>query len=163
VFADQLANVITNVLIPAIDLITALSAGDASAAWQAFKDLIGGVAVRHRHHQEHALRHRLHPGALVSLIGSLPGRIFAVPPSSAAACSTSPAPYGTASAGQSHPVSARLSPSSAGYLAACLPPPCRLWPPDAERLPLRASALLRAVREKLTDAVTAWRRSCPAA
>lgn len=42
-FAGQLASTITNVVIPAVELITALLSGDASAAWTAFKNLIAGA------------------------------------------------------------------------------------------------------------------------
>ncbi|HEX9832544.1 MAG TPA: hypothetical protein VGA66_05550 [Mycobacterium sp.] len=79
VFADQLANIITNVVVPAVTLITALLSGDASAAWQAFKDLIAGVGRFIG--QSVANMGRVITmilGTIVGTIQRLPGRIFAV-------------------------------------------------------------------------------------
>jgi phage-related protein len=45
ILADQLANIITNVVVPALTVITELLNGDASAAWAAFKELISGVGT----------------------------------------------------------------------------------------------------------------------
>lgn len=78
VFADQLANIITNVVVPAITLITALLSGDASGAWRAFKDLIAGVG---RFIGESVSNMgkviTMILGTIVGTIQRLPGRIFA--------------------------------------------------------------------------------------
>lgn len=78
VFADQLANVLNNVVLPAISLVTALLQGDASAAWQAFKDLLGGI-VRYliESFTNFGRAIGLILGALVDVVKQLPGRLFA--------------------------------------------------------------------------------------
>lgn len=78
VFADQLANVLNNVILPAIRLVTALLQGDASAAWQAFKDLLGGI-VRYliESFTNFGRAIGLILGALVDVVKQLPGKLFA--------------------------------------------------------------------------------------
>lgn len=46
VFADQFASLVTNVLVPALQLVTNLLRGDFSAAWESLKALFTGV-LRH--------------------------------------------------------------------------------------------------------------------
>lgn len=78
VFASQLASTVTNIVVPALRLVTALLKGDFSGAWNAFKQLISGVA---RHvvttvtNMSGAIRSIL--GAVVALMRRLPGRLFA--------------------------------------------------------------------------------------
>jgi phage-related protein len=46
IFADQFASLVTNVLVPALQLVTNLLRGDFSAAWESLKGLLTGV-LRH--------------------------------------------------------------------------------------------------------------------
>jgi phage-related protein len=78
VFADQLANALNNVVIPAVQLVTALLQGDASAAWQAFKDLLGGI-VRYLidSFKNFGRVIGIVLSTLLDVVKQLPGKIFA--------------------------------------------------------------------------------------